>query len=309
VPGSMAVVAVSYGSVGLLKRNLSAVAHAAPSAAVVVVDNFSSDQERQDVAALCDERSWHLVAPSANLGFGAGVNLGVGRAQDLGCTDYLIINPDATIDAGSVDSLRQCVEADRLTLVSPTITDPDGRVWFAGLDLYLDDGSIKAPRRRVLHPDRPHVEWVSGACLWVTAEVWDAVGGFDEDYFLYWEDVDFSRRAVAAGITLHVDVNATAVHDEGLTHREEHTRSEAKSDTYYYFNIRNRMMFAAKHLDAEGVRRWQSSATSNAYAVLLRGGRRQFIRPVGPLRAAIRGLRDGRRLASAALTAAASHRR
>jgi hypothetical protein len=111
--------------------------------------------------------------------------------------------------------------------------------------------------------------------------------------------VDFSRRVIAAGGSLHVVDEATAVHDEGGTQGRA-VAERAKSEAYYYYNIRNRLLFAVKHLDDEGIRRWRRGAWLSAREVLLRGGRHQFLRPWVPLRAAYRGVRDGMRASSAA---------
>ena len=301
MPAHLAVVVVSYGSSALLATNLVAV-QAGLGEPCVVVDNPTTAAERERIQALARSHGWSVLLPEVNLGFGGGANLGVAAAFADGAAEVLLLNPDATIDADSVRALRDAVAVDRLALVSPLVVDGAGRSWFSGLDLALADGSIRSPKRRSDHPDDEIVEWLSGACLLITREVWAASGGFDDDYFLYWEDVDFSRRVTEAGGRVAVVRTATAIHDEGATHREAHQRSEAKSEIYYYYNIRNRMLYAARHLDVDGVRRWRHSSLSAARAVLLRGGRRQFLRPVRPLRAAWRALRDGRRIADAAIS-------
>ena len=135
--------------------------------------------------------------------------------------------------------------------------------------------------------------WVSGACFMVSDQLWTKVGGFDDDYFLYWEDVDLCAKVQAAGGTVGIIRGATAVHDPGQTHTAPGAR--AKSSTYYYFNIRNRAVFGAKWLSDEGRLQWQRTAPRAAYQVILRGGRRQLLRPFSPLTAAWRGLLDGRR--------------
>ncbi|MRG60094.1 glycosyltransferase [Agromyces sp. CFH 90414] len=295
---SMATVVVNYGSSRLLEANLADMAGSGP---VIVVDNPTTRAERERVHALAARHGWDIVDAPSNLGFGGGVNLGAARAFDSGAAEILVLNPDARIDAEAVRALRRAVTDDRMSLVSPRVVDPDGKTWFAGLDLVVADGTIRSPRRRAEFPDDHVVEWLSGACLLVTAEVWKASGGFDDEYFLYWEDVDFSRRVTDAGGRLRVVHDAVAIHDEGGTQRDGEHRSQAKSELYYYFNIRNRMLYAARHLDAAAVRSWQRSSVRAARAVLLRGGRRQFLRPVAPIRAAWRGLRDGRRIADAAL--------
>jgi GT2 family glycosyltransferase len=133
----------------------------------------------------------------------------------------------------------------------------------------------------------------------VSAELWDRVGGFADDYFLYWEDIDLSHRVLAAGGRLEVSATATAIHAEGGTQGiNSHASGTPKSTTYYYHNIRNRLLFAAIHLSAADVRRWRRTAPRVAWEVLLEGGRRQLIRSPRPIIAAARGLRDGLRMSA-----------
>ncbi|WP_303708547.1 MULTISPECIES: glycosyltransferase family 2 protein [Microbacterium] len=306
VHGRLAVVVVNYASARLLERNLVVVEREARAvdeeASVIVVDNFAGAAERQAAAAVALTHGWTLIASETNTGFGGGVNLGVARALADGATDVLVINPDAHIDRASLARLAAVTESSRTTLASPVITDSDGRTWFAGIDLLLDDGTMRARRKRRSDDQRPYEPWLSGACLWITREVWELSGGFDDAYFLYWEDVDFSRRVVSAGGTLALVEDARAVHDEGGTQRDEPALSRAKSEGYYFYNIRNRMLYAVRHLDEETVHRWRRSIPRTAREVILRGGRRQLLHSAAPLRAYLRGVREARRIARAAGT-------
>ncbi|WP_372468312.1 glycosyltransferase family 2 protein [Microbacterium maritypicum] len=299
--GRLAVVVVNYASAKLLQRNLVVVAREAraidPDATVIVVDNWSTADERRAAEDVARANEWTLIAPQSNTGFGGGVNIGVERALADGATDVLVINPDAHIDRESLRLLESTTAASRTTLASPVISDSDGRTWFAGIDLLLDDGTMRARRKRVAGDPQPFEPWLSGACLWITREVWELAGGFDDDYFLYWEDVDFSRKVVSAGGSLALVEDASAVHDEGGTQRADPGVSRAKSETYYYYNIRNRMLFAVRHLDEAGVRRWRRSIPRTAREVILRGGRRQLIQSAAPIRAYLRGVREARRIA------------
>lgn len=299
--GQLAVVVVNYASAGLLQRNLVMVEREARTidqdALVIVVDNWSGADERRAAREVATAHGWLLIEPESNSGFGGGVNLGVTRALAEGATDVLVINPDAHIDRESLRRLAATTAASRTTLASPVISDSDGRTWFAGIDLLLDDGTMRARRKRVDRDTQPFEPWLSGACLWITREVWELTGGFDDDYFLYWEDVDFSRRVVSAGGALALVEDASAVHDEGGTQRAEPEVSRAKSEGYYYYNIRNRMLFAVRHLDDAAVQRWRRSIPRTAREVILRGGRRQLIQSAAPIRAYLRGVREARRIA------------
>lgn len=301
VHGRLAVVVVNYASARLLERNLAVVEREARAidedALVIVVDNWAGAGEREAAATVARAHGWTLIASETNTGFGGGVNIGVAGALAEGATDVLVINPDAHIDRTSLSRLAEITAGSRTTLASPVITDSDGRTWFAGIDLLLDDGTMRARRKRRAEDTRPYEPWLSGACLWITREVWELAGGFDDEYFLYWEDVDFSRRVVSAGGALALVEDARAVHDEGGTQRADPELSRAKSEGYYYYNIRNRMLFAVRHLDDEAVRRWRRSIPRTAREVILRGGRRQLLHSAAPLRAYLRGVREARRIA------------
>ncbi|MFT2707031.1 glycosyltransferase [Clavibacter zhangzhiyongii] len=298
-PALLAVVVVNYGSADLVRENVLPLVERLDDALLVIVDNRTTDAERERVRELAGHPSTrvHGVYPDANTGFGTGMNIGVAAARDLGAREFLLLNPDATIEPDQLAVLRGAVAADPLALVAPLILRPDGSTWFRGSDLYLADGRIRSAARRAQHPGLAVEPWLTGACLLVTDELWARVGGFSDDYFLYWEDVDLSRKVVEAGGSLRVVEDAVAVHAEGGTQSAGHASAgQAKSGTYYYHNVRNRLLYGARHLDAAALRRWRLLTPVIAYEVLLQGGRRQFAHPVAPVSAAVRGILDGYRL-------------
>ncbi|MFI8592965.1 glycosyltransferase family 2 protein [Microbacterium sp. NPDC078428] len=290
-----ALVIVNYGSSELLARNAARLE--LPSRCrLVVVDCFSSDAERARVRALADARGWRAVLLEENAGFGGGVNAGANLAIAEGADVVVTLNPDAFLEHDALATLVAAAAADPAALVVPRIVDSSGRPWFGGADLYLDDGSIAGASRRDSRAGRPRREWATGACLALSADLWRRVGGFDEDYFLYWEDVDLSHRVMDAGGRILL-ADAVATHDEGGTH-DDAASGRAKSETYYYYSIRNRLLYAAKHLDAAGSAAWLRATPRVSYAILLQGGRRQLV-TLPPWRAYVRGIRDGRRLLTA----------
>ncbi len=296
-PHEVAVVVVNFGAPDLLRANLTALSERSPGLIVVVVDNLSSPQAREQVRLLCEERHWEGVFPATNTGFGVGCNLGAERALQRGAEVLVFVNPDASIDPDSIALLTKAVADDPGLVAAPTVRTPTGAIWSAGSDLDLDIGDMRSWRRRAEHHGAATMPWVSGACLAISRQLWSRIDGFDSDYFLYWEDVDLCARVLAAGGSVGVIEGATAVHDEGQTHGPSQAR--AKSPTYYYYNIRNRQLFAAKWLSEERQRHWRRSAGKAAYQVLLRGGRRQLLHPRKPLTAVWRGLRDGSKAAKA----------
>lgn len=291
-----AVIVVNFGSSALLEQNLARV-EVPEGSFIVVVDCFSDAAERARVASACTTHGWQAVLLDANVGFGAGVNAGADAAAQRGATVLVTLNPDAWIAASDLHVLIEAARANPRALVSPHIVTGDGRPWFSGADLYLDDGTTAGRVRREQFEGRPYREWATGACFAISAELWREVGGFDDDYFLYWEDIDLSHRILDAGGSLEL-LDVQAIHDEGQTHADAAV-GRAKSPTYYYYNIRNRLLYAAKHLDDEGLARWMKSAGRVSYEILLQGGRQQLLTSTQPWRAYSRGLRDGKRMVRA----------
>lgn len=295
--GTVAVIIVNYGASALVEENVMASLPDEVDArrvVVIVVDNYFNAMERERVRAMCVRRRWHLVALEDNRGFGAGCNAGATTAGSLGATSLILLNPDARLTPGSLLQLQERVEQNQNLVVSPVIRRPDHTMWFDGADLDLRNGSTQATRKRTRHSEAHLRAWISGACLAVSTDLWDRVGGFDEDYFLYWEDIDWSWRAAALGARLEVDSQAEAIHEEGGTQGKAGGR--AMSDLYYYYNVRNRLVFARKHLRAGARWRWMATSFSAARQIVLRGGRRQLVHRTGPLTAACRGTWDGLRL-------------
>ena len=210
----LALVVVNFASSSLLAANLVDPLLRPVIGRIVVVDNPSSVEETTRIRDLSATNGWSLVELPRNAGFGAGVNAGVARARELDCTRVLALNPDATIDADSVRVLLAASAAEPRALIGPRVVRSDGTAWFSGAVLDARNGTTRRARETELAGDRT---WQTGACFMATIAMWDEVGGFDDDYFMYWEDIDLSWRWRDAGGTLLLLPDATAVHDAGGT--------------------------------------------------------------------------------------------
>ncbi|WP_022910597.1 glycosyltransferase [Aestuariimicrobium kwangyangense] len=287
---STGVVVVSYGSSSMVDENLSALDS---SLTVVLVDNFSGDQERRAASALAERRGWQFIG-QANVGFGGGVNAGCRRAVELGCTSLVLLNPDASATSEALERLAARVEAEPDLLVSPRIVDADGEIFYRGSTLDLSTGHLRGGW--VEDDDPTRTNWLSGACLAFSSQAFERLHGMRESLFLYWEDVDFSWRATRAGLRLAVLQDVVVTHDEGSTHGSAAPRN-AKSDLYYYWNTRNRLAFAADNLAPSVVRAWLRKTPAESAQIWLRGGRRQLLHHPAGAWAAVRGTLAGIRLA------------
>jgi GT2 family glycosyltransferase len=275
-------VVVNFRSSELIARNLAGIDwSAAPPSTVVLVDNYSSDSERRSITQLAQRHSWDLVATDANLGFAAGMNRGVERAIEADCTNFLLLNPDVSIGSAALSRLFDFGLTHPKTLVSPRLHLPDGSAWFT--NGWLDRRKGLAHAQAGSQQDGPD-RWLTGACLLIDRDSWELLGGFDERYFLYWEDVDLSQRLLELGGDLRILTSVSAVHSEGGTQR-----ASGKSSRYCFYMCRNRLLFAAVHLPVRDRFRWLWHAPAYARRVVLADGRRGLLRHPWHVPAALAG--------------------
>lgn len=282
----LALIVVSYGSLELLQANLAECDPRPIADEIVVVDNYTTEADLGATIELAEWMGWNLVTTDRNLGFGAGVNAGVTRARELGCRVFLLLNPDARIEPSAVQELYDECVARPDSMIAPRIFHADGSTWFSGATVLVNQG--RTSTRSDSDSSAPG-GWLSGACLIVHEQLWDTLGGFDDDYFLYWEDIDLSWRCTEAGGHLIVRNDISAVHSVGGSYQ-----GIGKSPAYVYYNCRNRMLFATKHLSHRQVLSWMLRGPAYAWRVSMRGGRRAFVkRPAAMVGAALRGTFSG----------------
>jgi N-acetylglucosaminyl-diphospho-decaprenol L-rhamnosyltransferase len=279
------IVLVNYASSEVIDRNLGRIDLSALPCRVVVVDNFSSVREAEAIGSMADRAGWDLVRMDGNAGFGSAVNVGVARARELGCECYLILNPDASTTATVIDDLRTACLADRRALITPVIERPDGTIWFQGGRIGITWGGLLSPTRKA---DEQGRAWLTAACLAVHQDMWDDLGGFDDDYFLYWEDVDLSYRCQQLGGRLTIRSDLRAVHEVGATQGQG-----GKSAVYNFYNCRNRLLFAAKHLTWRHRVIWLLQTPMDTVRVLMRGGRGEIFNLRRVLWPGLRGVAGG----------------
>lgn len=259
------VVIVNYGSVDLLQKYAAQIG-ATTDLTFYVVDNFSSIQNRAAVRALCADHGWTPILQDNNTGFGAGCNTGFHRALIDGAEAVITLNPDVAITADALRRLGQRVLADPKQLVCPLLLRPDGSVWFNGAATSWQNG-FTVPLGT---PDS--FFWLTGAVLAMSAAAMRELGGFVEDYFMYWEDLELSVRATRAGYELVVAEDISAVHEVSATHS-----GAAKSPLYIRTNCANRLRFIKQHGTAQQQREWLLSSAAYAKHVILRSGSRKYL--------------------------------
>jgi N-acetylglucosaminyl-diphospho-decaprenol L-rhamnosyltransferase len=221
------VVIVSYNSASKLARCVAGLARD-DGVRATVVDNASGDGS----VALLAELGITTIALGWNSGFSHGCNVG----WKTGSSEFvLFLNPDAAIDADGVRRLAAVLASDRnCGIVAPKIVHENGEFArslrrFPSLsrtfaqafflhrlapDAAWSDEVVRDPDAY----DQPWApDWVSGACLLVRRSLLEKLGGFDERFFLYSEDVDLCKRAREMGAKTRYEPGVTALHTGGAS--------------------------------------------------------------------------------------------
>ena len=225
-----AAVVVNYESGRSLARCITDLRDAGLSD-VVVVDNGSTDGSLAGAEAVV--AGIQVVTPGRNLGYGAAANRGAAASS---AALILICNPDLEVPLGAVAALVAALDDDPgCALVGPLIRTPSGERYPSARQFpsMVDAAGhallgIFAPNNRFTRNyqqadlaeggDGPSiVDWVSGACFLVRRSAFESVGGFDESYFMYAEDVDLCWRIGQAGWHVSYVPAAEVTHLQGLS--------------------------------------------------------------------------------------------
>jgi GT2 family glycosyltransferase len=224
----VAAVIVHYRTPDETVRAAAAVAETAPGVEILVVDNASGD----DVASRlsCRVPSARVVAETVNRGYGAACNRG---ARETARPLLLFLNSDAYVRAGAVGALAAALDADpRAAAAGPRLVDPDGtlqpsirrlptprRIFLESSGLATLAGGREPfaghTKTRADHARAQAAEALMGAALLARRSAFDAVGGFDEGFFLYAEETDLMARWRRAGWHVLFVPAAEVVHEGG----------------------------------------------------------------------------------------------
>jgi N-acetylglucosaminyl-diphospho-decaprenol L-rhamnosyltransferase len=232
------VVIVMYRSGDLAARTLASLERAGAtlgresSLRAVLVDNASGDGSAQLIA---ERAPWaELIESPRNLGFAAACNLGIGRLRESDL--ILLLNPDVELAGDFLVRLAAMDWPPNLAARGPAICDVHGnleqsaRGFPTARTAFFGRSSVVArvlPTSRLLRKDllattdrAPRlVDWVAGSCLIVPADRFQAIGFLDPEYFMYWEDADWCRRAHERGYVVAYEPSLAATHRQGSSSR------------------------------------------------------------------------------------------
>jgi hypothetical protein len=225
----LSIVIVNYRSWGYLQTALDMLQPGIPKDwEIIVVDNESQPEPFNEYK---ERYPWvTFIANARNSGFGFGCNLGAAQASGV---DLLFMNPDVIASSKNIRALMRVKEQHPdVALIAPRQVDRNGRpqkVCDDFPELMNQSKILKALLRirrrsqyRTRHADQSsltYCDWITGSCLLVSRENFDAIGGWSEDYWMYSEDVDICRRADDMGLRVACAPKVQVVHAHGGSSR------------------------------------------------------------------------------------------
>jgi len=249
----LSIIIVNYNTKDLLKRCLESVVsdwlivvgnqlpvtnHQPPITEVIVVDNGSTDGSAEMLQGLMASRgkkqtppatshqppvTLRLIKNKENLGFAKAVNQGIRQAKG---EVIFLLNPDTLIKPGALKKLLEFERKVSPAIIGAKMLNPDGTIQGSVFNLPTIGRAIQeywfgkkgAFSKYAPSGNKPvEVEAVSGGAMLISKEVIEKIGLFNERYFMYFEDLDYCRRARKAGFKIWYLPTAEVIHEHGAS--------------------------------------------------------------------------------------------
>ncbi len=228
---NLSIIIVNYNTSYFIKRTINSIicSNINCSYEIIVVDNNSHDDSCDQIKT--NYRNVKLIANDTNDGFAKAVNQGVSHSKG---NNILLLNPDTILKIDTVDKLIESMQKnDKVGIVGAKIINAEGDFQLSSRRKYPDiltsifqitGLSYLFPKSRFfgrynytyISDNLSHeVDSVSGACMIFTRKLFDRLNGFDEDYFLFFEETDFCLRAQSCGYKIIYNAEAITIHYRG----------------------------------------------------------------------------------------------
>jgi len=252
----VAVVVLNYRTPDLVEGCLRSLGGqmAAGEREAIVVDNCSMDESADRIESAIERNGWsswaRVVRSPVNGGFAAGNNVGV---REVDAETYVLLNSDTIVRDGALDRLL-AMRSGPVAIAGPSLEWPHGERQISTfrfrtpLTELISAGRLGSVGRafqghvvaRELSEFADDLDWVSFACVAIRREVFDRIGLLDEGYFMYFEDMDFCRRARVAGYRVGYVPKARVVHLRGGTSEVKRNTQRRERRPAYFYSARAR---------------------------------------------------------------------
>lgn len=243
---SVAIILVNWNGFDFTKACLNSIRSLEfPDFKVILVDNASGNQEGKRLKDLFPEIL--LIVNKENLGFAGGNNVGIKKALEDGYSHVMLLNNDTEVNPDFLGKMMWKFNSNpKLGVIQPLICfmHQRDRIWSAGGKWISFLGrSITIGDRKMLD-EFPVIDslidWATGCCMLITREALLATGLLNENYFAYFEDVEWSLRFRDMGFELALASKSLIYHEAGASSKKQHSEGTLSANVFYY-HVRNQL--------------------------------------------------------------------
>ena len=247
---SLSIIIVNYKSWSVLEKCLESIlSQGIDDIEVIIVDNNSNDGLITKFKKKYINFKW--ISNKINAGFSKACNQGAEIAKN---EYYLFLNPDTELEKNSLVKMKSIIDNFPNSILSISQLDSDGNIGFPygnflsirtfnGIIRFLD--RLISLENRNINNEKPFIKpnWVSGSFLLIDRKNFNKLGGWDEDYWMYYEDMDLCKRANIIGIDIVLINSISCTHHHGKSSKVNlKTRVKAKTHS-----IKSGVIFIEKH--------------------------------------------------------------
>ena len=216
---------------------------------IILIDNESQNSFPDGINK---SEKIQIIKNENNEGFSRANNQGIKYAIKNGFDYVLLLNNDTLIKKDLIDSLIQQSNTLNQKIIQPLILNYDGtKIWNAGGKINKFFGTFQTFEKgkgfKNFKRNRKYTDWFTGCCVLINLEIFKHVGYFDERFFAYYEDVDYSIRLKEMGYSIALMTDSYLQHFESASSKSFNKSEGNLSPFVHYLNIRNHILILKKH--------------------------------------------------------------
>ena len=216
---------------------------------IILIDNESQNNFPDEINK---SEKIQIIKNKNNEGFSKANNQGIKYSIKNGFDYVLLLNNDTLIKNDLIDSLIQQSSNLNQKIIQPLILNYDGtKIWNAGGKINNFFGTFKSLKKgksfKNFKSNRNLTEWFTGCCVLIKSDIFMDIGYFDERFFAYYEDVDYSIRLKKMGYSIALMTNSYLQHYESASSKSDNQSEGNLSPYVHYLNIRNHILLLKKH--------------------------------------------------------------
>jgi len=247
---SIAIIIINWKKYELTRNCINSVEKSSfKNFKIILIDNESQNDFSDEINK---NEKIYIIKNENNEGFARANNQGIKYSLKNGFDYVLLLNNDTVITNNLLDSLIKQSNNLNQKIVQPLILNYDGtKIWNSGGSINNFFGTFKTLKKgesfKGLKSNIDFTDWFTGCCVLIKSEVFNDIGYFDERFFAYYEDIDFSIRLNANGYSVAMMNDSYLKHIESASSKSINQSEGNLSPNVHYLNIRNHILLLKKH--------------------------------------------------------------